>query len=90
MNELTEEQISEGLQNAAAATRHWISGDHRAAFRVITYSESFPAAVHGLLALSAVAVAGSGMDTEKFLTNIALEEQAFRLKEHDKEANTDE
>lgn len=76
MKELTEAQISEGIQNAAAATKHWLNGDPAAAFKVITYSESFPAAVHGLLALTGIAVAGSGVDTDRFLTQIALEAKA--------------
>lgn len=83
MTELTEEQITEGLQHAAAAARHWINGDHQAAFRTITYSESFPAAVHGLLGITGMAIAGSGMDPDRLLSQIVMEAQAARLNEQE-------
>lgn len=79
---LTEDEISEGIQLASAATAHWLAGDHTLAFKTVTYAENFPAVVYGLLAVSAVAVAGSGKPAERFFKGLALDQQQGRLRRH--------
>lgn len=86
--ELTADQLSEGVQLAAAATRHLVGGDQAAAFATVRSAPSFAAAVHGLLHLSAIAVAGTGKDPEEFFQWVAMEEARNRAEnDHQEDIN---